>query len=307
MFEEQVRSLYDPMARIVLTPEWVKVLGFETRAPDFVHQLAAEKGLAPPILAVRVVIELPRGGQAARRGTRGEGQATTSPRKMAPCLEGGSIDCSADQGAAMASITSTRNSTPHAVAAWLAAVGAVLLAVKAARTFGPDQYGTVEPIAGLFVVLIAGLALAAAITALRAPRSAGLLMLGAVAGSLIADQLPTAPPRLVPLIPLAIAAGLMFVSPAVAAIAARRPGWATALGWLGIALHAAVGWPYLVSGLVAPVYGVLLLWTLWAALLVVALRQLRQRPAWTPVVPAVAAGLWFLVMYLGEAVLGWHP
>lgn len=47
-FEDQVRALYDQMARIVLTPEWAKVLDFETRAPDFVHQLAAEKGLGPP-------------------------------------------------------------------------------------------------------------------------------------------------------------------------------------------------------------------------------------------------------------------
>ncbi|MBA3417560.1 MAG: hypothetical protein H0U09_02465 [Geodermatophilaceae bacterium] len=47
-FEEQVRTLYDQMARIVLTPDWAKVLDFETRAPEFVHQLAAAKGLGPP-------------------------------------------------------------------------------------------------------------------------------------------------------------------------------------------------------------------------------------------------------------------
>jgi hypothetical protein len=47
-FENQVRTLYDQMARIVLTPEWAKVLDFETRAPEFVHRLAAEKGLEPP-------------------------------------------------------------------------------------------------------------------------------------------------------------------------------------------------------------------------------------------------------------------
>ncbi len=36
------------MARIVLTPEWAKVRNFETRAPDFVQRLAAEKGRGPP-------------------------------------------------------------------------------------------------------------------------------------------------------------------------------------------------------------------------------------------------------------------
>lgn len=47
-FEDQVRTLYHQMARIVLTPDWAKVLDFQTRAPDFVHRLAAEKGLGPP-------------------------------------------------------------------------------------------------------------------------------------------------------------------------------------------------------------------------------------------------------------------
>lgn len=47
-FEDQVRSLYDAMARIVLTPEWAKVLDFETRVPDFVQRLAVEKGFGPP-------------------------------------------------------------------------------------------------------------------------------------------------------------------------------------------------------------------------------------------------------------------
>ena len=41
-FEEQVRAMYARMARIVLAPNWAKVLDFETRAPDFVMKLAAE-------------------------------------------------------------------------------------------------------------------------------------------------------------------------------------------------------------------------------------------------------------------------
>ncbi len=36
------------MARIVLTPDWAKILDFQTPAPDFVRRLAAEKGLGPP-------------------------------------------------------------------------------------------------------------------------------------------------------------------------------------------------------------------------------------------------------------------
>lgn len=42
------RALYDQMARIVLTPDWAKILDFQTPAPDFVRRLAAEKGLGPP-------------------------------------------------------------------------------------------------------------------------------------------------------------------------------------------------------------------------------------------------------------------
>lgn len=41
-FEAQVRSMYERMARIVLVPDWAKVLDFQTRAPEFVHRLAAK-------------------------------------------------------------------------------------------------------------------------------------------------------------------------------------------------------------------------------------------------------------------------
>ena len=45
-FEAQVRSMYQRMARIVLVPDWAKVLDFETRAPEFVHRLAAKAAAA---------------------------------------------------------------------------------------------------------------------------------------------------------------------------------------------------------------------------------------------------------------------
>ena len=43
-WEAGVRKLYKSMARIVVTPEWAKVLDFETRLPDPVRRLAAEQG-----------------------------------------------------------------------------------------------------------------------------------------------------------------------------------------------------------------------------------------------------------------------
>jgi hypothetical protein len=38
-FEEQVRGLYARMARITITPEWAKLLDFETTLPSAVEQL----------------------------------------------------------------------------------------------------------------------------------------------------------------------------------------------------------------------------------------------------------------------------
>jgi nitroimidazol reductase NimA-like FMN-containing flavoprotein (pyridoxamine 5'-phosphate oxidase superfamily) len=42
-FETQVRALYKQMARIAITPEWAKLLDFETRMPDFLDQLLGRK------------------------------------------------------------------------------------------------------------------------------------------------------------------------------------------------------------------------------------------------------------------------
>jgi hypothetical protein len=45
-FVEQVTDLYQTMAKITVRPAWAKVLDFETRAPDFVMRLAAERAAA---------------------------------------------------------------------------------------------------------------------------------------------------------------------------------------------------------------------------------------------------------------------
>jgi hypothetical protein len=41
-FEAQVRAMYKQMARIAITPEWAKLLDFETRIPSFMHRLISE-------------------------------------------------------------------------------------------------------------------------------------------------------------------------------------------------------------------------------------------------------------------------
>ena len=78
------------------------------------------------------------------------------------------------------------------------------------------------------------------------------------------------------------------------------------VGWLGLALHLAVGvLPYAGSGLIAPSSGVAVLWALWALLLVAAVALLLRRPRLVPLVPAAAVGLWLLVVTIGDIQLGW--
>ena len=76
--------------------------------------------------------------------------------------------------------------------------------------------------------------------------------------------------------------------------------------WFVIAaiLQAAVGFMYLPSVLMAPLYAVVLLWALWIAATVVLVR-FRHRGPLLLVVPVAAALLWVGIMSFGDAVLGW--
>jgi hypothetical protein len=69
--------------------------------------------------------------------------------------------------------------------------------------------------------------------------------------------------------------------------------------------HLAVGVLYVASGLLAPFYAVVALWTWWLVLAWVLVRLGRRGSWWTPAVPVVAVGTWFLVLTLGERLLGW--
>lgn len=78
------------------------------------------------------------------------------------------------------------------------------------------------------------------------------------------------------------------------------------IGWVGIVGHVAVGYLYLSAGLVAPLYGILILWALWVGLLVVAIWLLRKHPVLTIIVPLLALGILFGGLALGEGLLGWQ-
>ena len=47
-FEAQVRALYKQMVAITITPEWARLLDFETTAPTAVEKLARERDPAGP-------------------------------------------------------------------------------------------------------------------------------------------------------------------------------------------------------------------------------------------------------------------
>jgi hypothetical protein len=69
-------------------------------------------------------------------------------------------------------------------------------------------------------------------------------------------------------------------------------------------VQALVGFFYLFAGLVAPLYGVLIMWAIWIAA-TVALVRFRDRGPVTWVIPAISAALWFAVIWIGDSFLGW--
>ncbi|HEX2029111.1 MAG TPA: hypothetical protein VHF25_14050 [Nitriliruptorales bacterium] len=81
---------------------------------------------------------------------------------------------------------------------------------------------------------------------------------------------------------------------------------ATVAAWAGLVVHVILGYfPYLATGLLAPLWAVGLLLAWWLVLLIVAFRWRRVRPWWTAATPLVALASWFAVIALGGAFLGW--
>ncbi len=89
----------------------------------------------------------------------------------------------------------------------------------------------------------------------------------------------------------------------------RGPAPRGALWWVGAALTT-VGmlvalWLYSASGLLAPLWAVVLLLVLWAGLAVLAVVVHRRRGWVSLLVPVLAVSLWWSALTLGGAVLGW--
>jgi hypothetical protein len=74
---------------------------------------------------------------------------------------------------------------------------------------------------------------------------------------------------------------------------------------LAVGLHLATGFFYLAAGLVAPLWGVLLLWAAWIGLMWLLVRLWRQHAVLALLVPPASIGLFVGVLSAGDAWLGW--
>ncbi|HEX2031692.1 MAG TPA: hypothetical protein VHL78_09870 [Actinomycetota bacterium] len=72
----------------------------------------------------------------------------------------------------------------------------------------------------------------------------------------------------------------------------------------GLAMHLAVGYLYVTSGLVVPGVVLAVLVIAWAALLVVAIQRWRS-PVFLLLVPIIAAALWAVVVLGFGSLLNW--
>jgi len=81
---------------------------------------------------------------------------------------------------------------------------------------------------------------------------------------------------------------------------------ARVLGLIGVVLYVVTGlFPYLASGLVAPLWGIAVLYAGWLLGLWLTIRLLRSGSAWALAMPVAAVGFWWLVVTLGESLFGW--
>jgi hypothetical protein len=78
------------------------------------------------------------------------------------------------------------------------------------------------------------------------------------------------------------------------------------VGWVTIVLYLLIGiFPYLASGLLAPLYGVIILLVCWGIGLVLTWRLARRRPVLSLVAVPLALAFWGAVMAAGDLILGW--
>lgn len=75
----------------------------------------------------------------------------------------------------------------------------------------------------------------------------------------------------------------------------------------GIAMAAMlpIGFVYLTSGLVAPLWAVIMLVIIWLGLVFLGIAWFRRSPLRVLALPVLAVLIWLLVITAGERLLGW--
>jgi hypothetical protein len=87
-----------------------------------------------------------------------------------------------------------------------------------------------------------------------------------------------------------------------------RRGLAAAVVVLAAILQLLVLVPFTIaSGLLAPLWAVVVLHLVWLAATAALVKVARTRPFVTPAVPIANAALLWLVLTLGDVLLGWTP
>ena len=82
------------------------------------------------------------------------------------------------------------------------------------------------------------------------------------------------------------------------------PGkWAA---WLGFFLHLVIGvFPYSASGLLAPLYGIAIVYVGWFVALFFILKLWNRKPYLVLLIPVIDIVWWIVVMFVGEGIFGW--
>jgi len=85
-------------------------------------------------------------------------------------------------------------------------------------------------------------------------------------------------------------------------------GWSGAriLGMIGLVVYIATGvFPYAASGLVAPLWGIAVLYFGWGIGFFSTIILYRRRSAWALIMPVAALAFWWIVVSIGEAAFDW--
>ncbi len=78
------------------------------------------------------------------------------------------------------------------------------------------------------------------------------------------------------------------------------------LALVGLILYVVTGvFPYLASGLVAPLWGIAVLYAGWLVGLWLTIRLFRMGSAWALAMPVASVAFLWLVVTLGESLFGW--